>query len=229
MTDATAMDAPRVTALLGSVLDRARNQHSFGASDTQQPGGDDIQHAATISLGALLDSLEERAFGLGILILALPCAIPFLYGIPQIVALPMLALAAQLALGRAHPWLPLALSRRRIEIEGLAKVVGRAERTIGFLERLSVPRWTALSDGIGARIVGALMLIPAASILVPLPLTNTTPGIGIGIAAMGLLERDGLLIVAGLLLGLLWVAVLLFFGAEAVSAFKDLVLGALRG
>lgn len=205
--------APRVTALLGGVLDRASAEAEDEASE-----------AATIPLGTLLDSLDERAFGLGILILCLPCAIPFLYGIPQIVALPMLALCAQLAWGREHLWLPRSMAERRIEVAGLQRVVRRAQKTLGIIERLAVPRLTFLSDGVGARIVGALMLIPAASILVPLPLTNTTPGVGVGLAAIGLLERDGLLILLGLLVGVTWVFILLFFGAEAVSTFKDMVV-----
>lgn len=205
--------APRVTALLADVLERCA--HGSGAEEPREK----------VSLGTLIEALDERAFGLGILILALPCAVPFLYGIPQIVALPMLALAGQLALGREHPWLPEGLAKRNVSVGGLRQVVGRAQRTIGFIERLAAPRLAVLSDGFGARVVGGLMLIPTASILVPLPLTNSTPAIGVGIAAVGLLERDGLLIILGLLLGIGWVVLLLLLGVEGISLLKDAVLG----
>jgi hypothetical protein len=178
-----------------------------------------------MTLQALIDTLEERAFGLGILILALPCCIPFLYGIPQIVALPMLALAAQLAMGRNEPWLPRRLAERRVSVSGLQGVVGRTQRYLGFLEKLASPRLAFLSRGVGARIVGAVMLIPTASILVPLPSTNTVPGIGVAIAAVGLLERDGFLILLGLMLGLVWVFALIFLGAEVLSALKATLTG----
>ncbi|GGY40183.1 exopolysaccharide biosynthesis protein [Parvularcula lutaonensis] len=207
----------RVTVMLANVLER------FAAEDPRPDDEDKI------TLHRLIDALDERAFGLAILILALPCAIPFLYGIPQIVSLPMLALAAQLAAGREHPWLPKALGEREVSVAGLRRTVDRAHRTLGFLERLAKPRLTFLSEGTGARIVGALMLIPAASILVPLPMTNTTPGIGVGLAAVGLLERDGLLILLGLAIGLIWVFLLVFFGAEAISAMKAFVVGRISG
>jgi hypothetical protein len=206
--------APRVTALLASVLERCETPAEVGGETRK-----------VITLGELIDALDERAFGLGLLLLALPCAIPFLYGIPQIVSLPMLALAAQLAMGREHPWLPKRLAGRQIKIAGLRNVVRRTQRSLGFLERLAGNRLVVLTDGVGARITGALLLIPIASILMPFPMTNTTPGIGVAIAAVGLLERDGLLTLAGLLLGLVWVAVLVFFGAEALSALKALILG----
>lgn len=205
--------APRVTVLLSNVLERFEPKEAL-------PEGEEKK----ITLAELIDALDERAFGLGILILALPCAIPFLYGIPQIVALPMLALAAQLAAGREHPWLPKALGERQISVKGLKNVVDRARKTIGFVENLSAPRLTFLSDGVGARVIGALMLIPAASILVPLPMTNTPPGIGVAVAAVGLLQRDGFLILLGLTASICWVILLIFVGAEGISALKDLIV-----
>ncbi|MEM9234514.1 MAG: exopolysaccharide biosynthesis protein, partial [Pseudomonadota bacterium] len=55
------------------------------------------------------------------------------------------------------------------------------------------------------------------------------PGIGVAIASVGLLERDGLLVLAGLALGLAWVALLvfgfIFLGAEALDIIKDFILG----
>ena len=74
----------------------------------------------TAALGDVVDRLDERAFGFLLLLLALPCCLPFVYGLPQIVALPMLALAGQMAAGKRHPWLPKKLhDRRRI---GLAEL-----------------------------------------------------------------------------------------------------------
>ena len=66
----------------------------------------DTAETDRISIGTLIDTLEDRAFGLLLLIFALPCCLPFLYGVPQIVALPMLFIAGQVAIGRHRPWLP---------------------------------------------------------------------------------------------------------------------------
>ncbi|MEO1041512.1 MAG: exopolysaccharide biosynthesis protein [Pseudomonadota bacterium] len=214
MTTPESADIPRVTVLLSNVLERV----SLG-------GTEDDKGQDKISLAGLISALEERAFGLGILILALPCCIPFLYGIPQVVALPMLALAAQLAAGRHEPWLPQSLASREVPVAGLKDVVGRTRRYLGFVEKLAAPRLQFLSEGIGARVVGAIMLIPTASILVPLPSTNTVPGIGVAIASVGLLERDGLLILAGLAIGLIWVAALIILGESIASFILDMLRG----
>lgn len=178
----------------------------------------------TISLGALSDGMEERAFGLLLLLLALPCGLPFVYLLPQIVAMPMLLLVAQMAMGRRSPWLPDGLRKRELPIERFLGVVETARKYAGWLEKLAHERLAWITDQSATRIVGALLLIPCASILVPLPLTNTVPGIAVALAAVGLIERDGLFVLLGIIGGLIWVA-LLFIGGPALIYFVvDFVL-----
>ncbi len=175
----------------------------------------------TAALGDVIDRLDERAFGFLLLLLALPCCLPFVYGLPQIVALPMLALAAQMALGRRHPWLPKKLHNRRFAIPAFSSVLSRAEKYVGWIERLATPRIRPVTSHLALRIIGALLLLPIASILTPFPLTNTVPGVGVAIAALGLIERDGLLVIGGLLIGFIWVFLLVFVGAETLHLIKD--------
>lgn len=162
-----------------------------------------------LSLGDLAANLKERAFGMMLLALALPCCLPFVYLIPQIVALPMLVLTGQMAGGRHVPWMPDKLKTRDFDIAAMRAIVARGKKWFGWAETFARPRLLMLSSPRASRIIGALLLVPCASILVPLPSTNTVPGIGVAIASIGLIERDGLLILLGLLIGLLWVAFLL--------------------
>lgn len=174
-----------------------------------------------ITLGELFDAMEERAYGLLLLLLALPCCLPFVYLLPQIVALPMLVLAGQLALGRQSPWLPQGLRQRRFQVASLVAVIERANPYLKIAEWVAYPRLGIVTNHVGSRVVGALLLVPTASILVPLPLTNTMPGIGVAVASVGLIERDGLLVLAGLVVGLLWVAALVIGGQAAISFLID--------
>lgn len=181
----------------------------------------DSEEAQTATLGDVITRLDERAFGMMLLLLALPCCLPFIYLLPQIVALPMLALAGQLALGRHAPWLPAKLKNRNFQIHHFEGVLERSDKYLGVIERFAKPRLTFLTDQPGIRVIGVLLIIPTASILIPLPSTNTVPGIGVAIASLGLIERDGILILLGLMIGLCWVALLGFFGLEAASLIKD--------
>ena len=174
----------------------------------------------SVSLGWVLAQLHERAFGLFLLFLALPSCIPFLYGIPQVVALPMMFVAVQILLGRRVPWLPEKLSARLVTAESLSQLAGRAGPWLRRIEASSRPRFTALTRAPADRLVGLALVLFSASILVPLPGTNTVPGFAVVIVAMGLLERDGLLVVLGTILGTAWIATLLFAGATLASLIK---------
>jgi len=160
------------------------------------------------TLGEIMDRLDERAFGAMLFVLALPCCIPFLYGVPQVVALPMMAIAAQMAWGREEPWLPGALARRRVNREGLANTARGGRKCIGRVESIARPRLTFLTGAGPERAIGLILCVFCASILVPLPATNTTPGFAVALVAFGLMERDGILILAGLAIGLVWIAIL---------------------
>ncbi len=179
-----------------------------------------LDEKQTAILGDVVDRLDERAFGFLLLLLALPCCLPFIYILPQIVALPMLALGWQLATGARHPWLPKKLNERSFSVSAFQGVLARAEKYVGWVERFATPRLAPVTGRLGLRFIGALMLIPIASILTPLPSTNTVPGIGVAIAALGLIERDGVLVILGLLIGFIWVFLLVFLGAEAVSLIR---------
>ncbi|MEL6967138.1 MAG: exopolysaccharide biosynthesis protein [Pseudomonadota bacterium] len=210
---APSSDAVRgTTALLAHVLADLKARHGEGAS---------------VSLFDLTATLKTRAYGVILLLMALPCCLPFVYLLPQIVALPMLILCAQLAMGRSQIWLPQRLGNRMLPVDGLQTTVSRAEPWMRRLEVFTKPRLTFLTEGVSLRLLGGLLMIPCASILVPLPLTNSVPGLGVTVAAIGLIERDGVLVLLGLLIGLVWVAALLIGGEAAISFFIDTVRGLL--
>lgn len=173
-----------------------------------------------VTLDWILAQLHERAFGLFLLVLALPCCIPFLYGIPQIVALPLMFVSAQILIGRNSPWLPQRLGMRTVTRAGLQSLADRAGPWLRRIEAISRPRLGALTRAPMDRIVGAALVLFSASILVPLPGTNTVPGFAVVIVAMGLLQRDGLLVILGAILGTAWIATLIFAGATLASLIK---------
>ncbi|MEO1239984.1 MAG: exopolysaccharide biosynthesis protein, partial [Pseudomonadota bacterium] len=88
------------------------------------------------------------------------------------------------------------------------------------IEAISRPRLSALTRAPADRIVGAALVLFSASILVPLPGTNTVPGFAVVVVAMGLLQRDGVLVVLGGALGTAWIATLVFAGATLASLIK---------
>jgi len=174
-----------------------------------------------LSLSEFMEALGERAFGILLFAFAIPVCIPFLYGIPQVLSLPMMALAFQMAAGRGEPWVPVKFRARRMEKRGLERMGRQAGRWFGWIEAIARPRLLFLSGPAGERVVGGVFCLFCASILVPLPLTNSTPGIAVAIASLGLITRDGLLILAGLVLGLVWITILVVGGPALIYALIE--------
>jgi len=162
-----------------------------------------------LTIGQLIYALRNRAFGILLLLLALPCAIPFLYGIPQIVSVPLLFVAAQIIIGRHEPWLPKGVRQRKFSASAFRNVVEKSIPYIKWLEIFSRPRLTWLTKDGPERLLGVFLMIFSSSIAIPLPLTNTVPGIAVGIVSLGLIERDGLMIIGGVVLGSGWVLFLI--------------------
>lgn len=197
------------------VLERAINQHT----------------ADRVTLSELLHSLHERGFGLLMLFLALPNCVPLPSppGVSTLLSIPLLFLSVQMVLGYDSPRLPTKIANRSISRSFLAKMVSYASPKLKKIELLLKPRFSFASTPRGEKILGFFWLLFAISIAVPLPMSNFVPGVGIAISALGLLSRDGVIIILGIAIGIAGLALtttVLFLGLEAVKAVIDFGFGA---
>lgn len=191
-------------------------------SDARRELPADLRH---LKLGRIIEIFHERGFGFLLFLFALPAALPLPgLGVNFIVALPLLLLTAQQTMGRRNIWLPRFAKDRGISREQFEGFIEAAEPHLKRLEFLISPRLAWVTQGLFSNVIGACGVMMALSILVPLPLTNTVPAMGIGLMSLGVLMRDGLAVIAGMLLGLAWIAALSFFvvtlGLEGVDTFR---------
>ncbi|WP_239236691.1 exopolysaccharide biosynthesis protein [Candidatus Nitrotoga sp. BS] len=188
---------------------------------------DSFTEQDNISIDHILKALQERSFGFMLFIFALPAALPLPgLGINLIIAAPLLFLTAQQALGRDSIWFPKMMRDKSISRERFDNILNAALPFIRKIELLVKPRLDFVTQR-GTCLIGLCGLIMALSVCIPLPLTNTVPSAGIALMAIGVIMRDGLAIIAGALLGLLWVAmlgyVLVFLGTEGLDAIKETI------
>lgn len=176
--------------------------------------------AQRISLGDVADALRERGFGLMFLLLALPNALPgpAMPGLSTITGLPQAFLALELARGKDEPELPGWLRRRSMSRDGFRRLVDRLKPTLLRLEAVIRPRYPRLTEPAAERLLGAFGVAAALVLSLPLPTANLVMGWGLAAIGLGLMERDGGAVVAGLaisVLGIAWSAALLWLGSEA--------------
>lgn len=197
-------------------------EHTLSTSDPRGP-----------SIGELTTAVGEKGFGLLLLILSLPSALPVPapgYSTPFGIAIAILAI--QMLVGRHKLWLPERIKRVRIQPALARKMIGTAAGFLRRIERLIKPRQRWIRSRAGQSGLAVVILIMACLMMLPIPLTNTFPAMVIFMIGIGLSEEDGLLALAAFGVGCL--AVLLYGyiiylvvtqGPEAVDQIKDGIKG----
>jgi len=150
-----------------------------------------------IAIGDLLVALGDRALGALLFFFAFPNVLPMPPGTSAFLGAPLVFLAAQLMLGMS-PWLPRFITTRSIARNDFQNLIERITPWLERAEKLLRPRlsWWVLPPT--EYVIGALCLILAIIIMLPIPLGNMLPALAISLIALGIIERDGLWVLAGL-------------------------------
>ena len=149
-----------------------------------------------ISIGDLLAALGDRAIGALMFVFAVPNVMPVPPGVSAILGAPLIFLGAQLMLG-LRPWLPGVIARRSLARDDLQTLVRRIRPWLARAEKLLRPRWGLLTHPPLEYAIGLLCLVLAVVLSLPIPLGKTLPALAISVLALGVLERDGLWVLAG--------------------------------
>ena len=156
-----------------------------------------------ITLGELLQALDDRAFGFMMFLLAFPVCLPMPPGFSSIMGFLILPIALQFLLGRARPNLPKSIRDRPLDRAALAKAIGIIMPALLWLEKIFRPRWHYVTHGAGEKISGLIILILILVLITPLPPPlHFLPASGIALMALGIMERDGAIVVAGAVVGI---------------------------
>lgn len=175
----------------------------------------------------LLDALHERAFGMAILIFVLPNTPP-MPGIPYVSTLtgiPICLFALQLLFGLERPWLPAGVARREIPQRRIRGAWKKILPIFLRMEKYVRPRHLALTSEMAERLLAVIILALGFIMALPIPAGNLLPAWAVMLLALGLMERDGRLIAAGLIasaIALAWVIALLVAGEQAFQYLRTL-------
>lgn len=174
-----------------------------------------------ISLHDLTTVMGDRAFAALILLFALPNCLPLgIPGLSAVLGAPIVPFAIGLMLGQNSPWLPAFLGRRSFRKTDFMMVFNKALPWLEKVERLLKPRCAWVIEGKAERLLGVILVILSIVLVLPIPFGNNPPAIAISVIALGLIERDGLTVLIGYMLGLISCAVA---AAVVVALFKALV------
>lgn len=155
-----------------------------------------------VSVGDLLDAFSNRAFGPLIFIFAVPNMLPVTApGFTAVLGVPLLFLTWQLMIGKPHPWLPRLIAERSFSLDDFRRIERRIAPALQRIERMIRPRLLVLSEPVAERLIGLFGLVLAVIIFLPIPLGNMLPAFALSLLSLGVLERDGLMILAATIFG----------------------------
>ncbi len=180
-----------------------------------------------ISIQDLMLAMNSGGFALIMTIFSLPIIIPLPPPFPSLISIPMVLFSFQMMVGYKSPRLIKKLSNLQVSRKTLAMMIEKSSPYIKKAENLAKPRLLALSSPWFERVIGFFCFIFSMSVLLPMPLSNFLPGLGVLVASFGLLGKDGALILLGLFIGCLGIVITttaVFLGVEAVYFVKDWVI-----
>ncbi|MGC4410634.1 MULTISPECIES: exopolysaccharide biosynthesis protein [Rhizobium] len=174
----------------------------------------------SLSLGEVIATMGTAGMAFAILILALPALTPVPGPIGLVFGSALAVVAAQIAIGRKSVWLPDFLKHRRLFSNVLELIVKHTAPHVSRVERLvRVDRMKFLTGPSAQILIGLPVLMMAIAIALPIPLGNFLPVISLVVLAIGLMEKDGLITLVGVVLSIVAasVTVFLIYGAASVA------------
>jgi hypothetical protein len=173
-----------------------------------------------VAIRDVVAALGDRSFAPVMILLAVPNALPFIPGSSTVLGLLLALVAVQLLVGRRRVWLPERLNRWSFDREGFGRLVGKVTPWLLRFERMARPRFWPESYRLAERVAGAVAIVLSLMIMLPIPFANGVPAIAICLLALGISERDGLWLGAGVVVGAIAAGIVagLFLAGFAAAA-----------
>jgi hypothetical protein len=150
-----------------------------------------------VPVRAVMAAMGSRAHGIALILFALPEALPLpLPSLSSVLGIPLVIVAAHLVLAGEDSGLPERVLSAKIPTRLLQVSARYLAPVLEFLELLTAPRLSEMLRY--ERLLGLVCLFLAVVLLLPLPFVNLPPALCLIGLALGMVQRDGVLVVLSL-------------------------------
>ena len=175
-----------------------------------------------VTFREILVELRHRAVGFALLIFALPCCLPMPPGIPTVCGIAIVIIALNLIAARQRLWLPRAIANKSVSRADMKRMVDRVVPLLERLEKVCKPRLPVVTDTGGKILIGVVIFALGFVMILPIPfLGNMPPGFAASVIALGMTERDGLVVLIGTLASAIAIAVASVATTAAILGIID--------
>ena len=183
--------------------------------------------AERVSVKEIVDALGDRGLGVLIAIFAIPNILPAAVPLGNVpTGIPVIVFAVQLLLRVPHLILPDFIARRTVKTSTFKALAPRVAAVLSWFERLLKPRLAAVTLPGPEHLIGVVCVVLSIVSTLPIPFAHNLPALGLVLIGLGLIERDGLAILAGATIGLigtLLLGLVMFGVALGVAQFVHLL------
>ncbi|HCR85913.1 MAG TPA: hypothetical protein DIV86_04475 [Alphaproteobacteria bacterium] len=176
-----------------------------------------------VSIGDIADRLGASAGVLLAIVLATPMCLPFanIPGIAQAVSVAMGIIFLRYIQGKDTIWLPEKVRKTSLTNQNLKKICSFLLKSISKIEKFLHPRMLFLTSNASLKLLYSFCILMVIILALPLviPLTNFFPGLAILLINFGIMQRDGYIIISGLITGvagILFIAYVIIWGMRLV-------------
>lgn len=177
----------------------------------------------TVTIGEIVHRFGRRAFGALFFFFSAPNWLPLPPGSSTFLALPLVLLTPQMAVGVRGPWLPRFIDDRKMKRADLAKGIRKLVPMLERIEKVSRPRLLFLFGPVGDRLIGLTCFLLALVLLLPIPLGNMAPAAAIAAFGLAMVQRDGVIALIGYAISAISAGLLVIGGRAAVLALRELL------
>jgi hypothetical protein len=152
-----------------------------------------------VSMRDMAHAHGPDAHGTLILLLAMPCLLP-VPGVGTVLGLGGAALAVAMWRGHGTPRLPQRVAELELPRHWAHRVLMGLASAYAFAGRHAKARWNPLATPGQRSVVAAVVGVMAFIIVMPIPFGNVLPAVALSFIGLGLVFRDGVAVLLGLLI-----------------------------
>jgi hypothetical protein len=176
-----------------------------------------------VTVREIIDALDSRSFGLAVLLFSLPSVVPMPPGVPTVVGIILLIVSFQMVIGREDLYLPGILSKRAFDRKSLVGAFEGLAPKLAVIEKVMKPRLLFMTGRVGSIFIGVVVLVMAVVLILPLPPGgNFPPALACAVLGLGLAQRDGALVLIGLVVSVVAMIAVSFVTLVFIQSLPEL-------
>lgn len=150
-----------------------------------------------LSLREVVEAFGERGFGALIFILALMALFPWPPGGKAVFSVPIILMAAEMALQRDVVWVPRWALKASMSRGAYRAAATRILRPLRAIERLTRPRLPILTGEVADVLTGLVCIGLAVVLALPIPFFDAVPALSLAVIGLAVTQRDGVAVLIG--------------------------------